>query len=67
MQQQLCVCILLTWVSTDLIGVGVQSFGELSFGMIVSGADGCIFKGGRGTNSRGSTNSWGSTSLWEIW
>ena len=46
MQQQLCVCILLTWVSTDLIGVGVQSFGELSLGVIVSGTDGCIFKGG---------------------
>ena len=53
MQQQLCVCILLTWVSTDLIGVGVRSLGGggLSFGVIVSGVDGCIFKGG--TNSRG--------------
>ena len=41
-------------------GGGTKFRGKLSFGVIVSGADGCIFKGG-GTNSRGSTSLWGNT------
>ena len=40
-------------------GRGTKFRGELSFGVIVSGADGCIFKGG--TNSRGSTSLRGNT------